>query len=102
MTGVLVTEMSLARQDLAARLGADVAVLTRRLGQGEAARAEALAAAQQLVSLLSARTFAASGGGFGECRMDTPFTDLRPVIDTDGKLYWRCAHDPEHSVPPAP
>ena len=34
----------------------------------------------------------------GECRMAVPHAPLRPVLDPDGTLRWRCRHDPEHSA----
>jgi hypothetical protein len=33
--------------------------------------------------------------GLGECRLATPFSSLRPIIDDKG-LHWCCTHDPEH------
>ena len=39
---------------------------------------------------------AALGTGLGECRKETPFAALRPVIDSNGTLKWCCSHDPEH------
>jgi len=32
----------------------------------------------------------------GECRRDTPYAPLRPVIGADGRFKWCCTHDPEH------
>ena len=37
--------------------------------------------------------------GIGECRRDTPYSPLRPVIDHKGKLKWCCTHSPEHCAP---
>lgn len=32
----------------------------------------------------------------GECRVETPFKPLRPVIDEDGNFKWCCTHTPPH------
>lgn len=32
----------------------------------------------------------------GECRVKTPYSKLRPIINSDGELKWCCNHDPEH------
>lgn len=32
----------------------------------------------------------------GECRVDIPFSPLRPVRRSDGTLVWCCNHKPEH------
>lgn len=40
----------------------------------------------------------ASVSSFGECRKDTPYKPLRPVIDANGNFKWCCEHDPEHCV----
>ena len=43
-------------------------------------------------ALLSAQ----SGGGLGECRRNTPYSPLRPIIDHQGKFKWCCNHHPQH------
>jgi hypothetical protein len=32
----------------------------------------------------------------GECRMETPYSRLRPVIKSDGTRVWCCSHKQEH------
>jgi hypothetical protein len=32
----------------------------------------------------------------GECRMETPYSRLRPVIRSDGQRVWCCSHKQEH------
>lgn len=34
----------------------------------------------------------------GECRQETPYTPLRPVIDAEGQFLWCCNHEEEHCV----
>jgi hypothetical protein len=34
----------------------------------------------------------------GECRRDTPYAPLQPVISAAGTLEWCCTHHPEHCV----
>jgi hypothetical protein len=31
----------------------------------------------------------------GECRRQTPYKPLFPVIDSEGRLKWCCSHSPE-------
>ena len=37
-----------------------------------------------------------AGTGLGECRLETPYSPLRPVIDAHGAFKWCCNHNPEH------
>lgn len=39
------------------------------------------------------------GTSLGECRLDTPYSPLHPVIGEDGTFRWCCNHDPEHCRP---
>jgi hypothetical protein len=48
----------------------------------------ALKASSAIAALLSS-------GGIGECRLDTPYSALQPVLDANG-LRWCCSHDPQH------
>lgn len=41
-------------------------------------------------------TLLALSTSLGECRLDTPYSPLHPVIDKDGTFRWCCNHDPEH------
>jgi hypothetical protein len=43
-------------------------------------------------------TLAAVGGSLGECRRDTPFSALFPVITNEGVFEWCCNHVPQHCV----
>jgi len=36
------------------------------------------------------------GSAMGECRRETPYAALRPVIDSQGQFKWCCDHTPEH------
>lgn len=40
-----------------------------------------------------------AASGLGECRLDVPYSPLRPVIDEDGTFRWCCSHKPEHCRP---
>lgn len=39
---------------------------------------------------------AATEGTFGSCERGKPFADMFLVARADGKLVWRCEHDPAH------
>jgi hypothetical protein len=41
-------------------------------------------------------TLTAFSTSLGECRRETPFSALHPVIDHEGNFKWCCNHDPEH------
>lgn len=34
--------------------------------------------------------------GLGECRLQTPYSRLHPVISSNGVFQWCCDHNPEH------
>ena len=34
----------------------------------------------------------------GECRRQTPYAALQPIITANGQFQWCCTHDPEHCV----
>ena len=49
-----------------------------------------LSIALRLLSFISAQS------ALGECRKETPYSQLRPVIDSDGTFKWCCNHKTEH------
>jgi hypothetical protein len=51
--------------------------------------------ADALVSALHATVMAVSAS-MGECRKETPFAPLHPVLDANGNFKWCCNHASEH------
>jgi hypothetical protein len=49
----------------------------------------------QTVTALQAYVMAAATS-FGECRQQTPYAPVKPVINPQGALLWCCEHNPEH------
>ncbi len=39
-----------------------------------------------------------AGSTLGECRQDTPYSPLQPVIDGNGGFSWCCSHTPNTAV----
>ena len=64
-------------------------------------RAESGFAADDLSVIARAAQLAlvASSAGLGECRAETPYAPLYPLIDHDGAFKWCCTHDPNHCAP---
>lgn len=50
----------------------------------------------QCSAYMQGLAIAAASSSLGECRKETPFAPLRPVIDSNGNFKWCCEHDPEH------
>lgn len=57
---------------------------------------EARPAELQQLHVAAATTFLMTMGSLGECRRDTPYSPLRPVIDRNGVFKWCCNHPDEH------
>lgn len=56
----------------------------------------------QTLSMLletSSHLLAAASSTLGECRVETPYAEIRPIIDSNKQLHWCCTHDPWHCVP---
>ena len=45
-----------------------------------------------------AATASAMAASLGQCRRDTPYSTLHPVISETGAFQWCCNHDTEHCV----
>jgi hypothetical protein len=41
-------------------------------------------------------SLAASAASLGECRRQTPYSSLYPLIDSDGAFKWCCTHPEPH------
>jgi hypothetical protein len=41
-------------------------------------------------------TLRAMESSLGECRKESPYSTLHPVIDEDGSFRWCCNHETEH------
>ena len=50
----------------------------------------------QTISQALRLSLAALSDSLGECRVQAPYSPLRPVIDSDGHFQWCCNHMPEH------
>lgn len=42
---------------------------------------------------------AAQAATLGECRRETPYAPLQPVIEADGSFRWCCTHSTPHCSP---
>ena len=49
-----------------------------------------------LVARAAYLALTASAAALGECRRETPYAPLYPLIDADGEFKWCCTHDPSH------
>jgi len=50
----------------------------------------------QTISQALRLSLTALSDSLGECRVQAPYSPLRPVIDKDGNFHWCCNHTPEH------
>lgn len=41
-------------------------------------------------------TLQALAESLGECRLDTPYSSMRPILDEQGNFQWCCNHETEH------
>jgi hypothetical protein len=56
---------------------------------------EAISSVTDAISLML-KMLLAMQAPFGECRRETPFAEIQPVIDANGNFKWCCTHNPEH------
>lgn len=78
------------QEELSTRRGIVIASELR-----EALRTDDLAS----INILWGEYVAAAARNLGECRIEAPYADVRPVMDADG-LRWECTHRPPHRSAP--
>lgn len=66
-----------------------------RLAQDQAWDQQWVQNVMRTVTALQAYVMAAAAA-FGECRQQTPYAAIKPVINPQGVLIWCCEHHPEH------
>jgi hypothetical protein len=50
------------------------------------------------MTMLGASYALMTSSSLGECRKDTPYAAVKPVIDEHGQFHWCCEHQTEHCV----
>jgi hypothetical protein len=84
--------------ELREQLRASADRLELALGHGEEGLAAGVDPLDALVRAALA-TVTALEASLGECRLETPYVPLRPIIDSEGAFGWTCTHSPEHRRP---